>query len=190
MFFIYSLAISLSRVRMSHIGSYTRSEDCLISDGPPLLEDRLRFCLRLEVCLQNSGSLHAKCQYHGCCTWPSKWPDGGVSMSSLICLAKGQEHVWSSRIGKMAGAWLSYHDQTNGGGSVVALLCLQKGPSKATLIDLIGLMSEAFLPWQNWQKWREYGCTDLQFHFHWCYLILLGWFFLLGLNKKNLIWIY
>ena len=27
----------------SHIGSYARSEDCLISDGPPLLEDRLRF---------------------------------------------------------------------------------------------------------------------------------------------------
>ena len=72
---------------------------------------------------------------------PSKRPDGGVSMSSLICLAKGQEHVCSSRISKMAGAWLSYHDRTNGG-SVVAL---QKGPSKATLIDLIGLMSEAFL---------------------------------------------
>ena len=44
----------------------------------------------------------------------------------------------------MAGALLVHHDRTNGG-SVVALLCLQKGPRKATLIDLIGLMSEAFL---------------------------------------------
>ena len=34
---------------------------------------------------------------------PAKRPEGSVSMSSLMCLAKEQEHVWSSRIGKMAG---------------------------------------------------------------------------------------
>ena len=35
--------LSLLKLHKIHIGSYARSEDCLISDGPPLLEDRLRF---------------------------------------------------------------------------------------------------------------------------------------------------
>ena len=131
--------------------------DCLAKQPELGFSNMLEQIKSLVVCKkrQNVSSMVAV-------LWPAKRPYGSVSISSLICLAKGQEHVWF-----IAGSakWQE-HARTNGG-SVVALRCWQKGPSKATLIDLIGLMSESFLLWQNRQNG---GCTATQT----CNFIFIG----------------